>query len=137
MTSINTAVRFHGHLGPWLIIGLIMGRFGLKKIKAKKYFGLEIYVSIPNRKPISCLIDGLQLSSGCTLGKGNIKVIPSNKIKVKFRNLKNNKMVLLGLSNNIIDSLNVLKTHRDCENFARQIYSMRPNQVVEILGGTF
>ena len=74
MISLRQAIKFHGHLGPWLVVGLFMGSYGLKKIKAKKFFGLKIIAKMPNKRPMSCLIDGLQLSSGCTLGKVNIKV---------------------------------------------------------------
>src|SRR3989338_8889449 len=113
MISLNYATKFHGHLGPWLVIGLIMGEFGLKKVKANKYFGLKVNADIPNRKPISCLIDGLQLSSGCTLGKGNIKIVPSKRIKVKFSNKKNKKTISLGIKDNIIARLGKVKTHED------------------------
>ncbi|MFH1655945.1 MAG: formylmethanofuran dehydrogenase subunit E family protein [Candidatus Omnitrophota bacterium] len=135
MTSLNQALRFHGHLGPWLVLGLFMGEYGLKKINAKKFFGLEIKAKIPNRKPISCLVDGLQLSSGCTLGKGNIRTISNKEINVEFINKKNKKSITLGINNSILKKLNELKTHRDSIRFAKQIFRMRPDAVIKILRG--
>ena len=114
-----------------------VGKYGLNKIKAKKYFGLKIDVDIPNRKPISCFVDGLQLSSGCTLGKGNIRITPSKKIRVRFHNLKNKKSVSLGMEDTIINNLKKIKTHKESELFARRIYHMKPNRIVKILGGSF
>lgn len=133
MTSLKSAIKFHGHLGPWLVIGLCMGSFALKKIKAKRYFGLSVIVRIPNRKPISCLIDGLQLSTGCTLGKGNIRVIQDRKIKVTFINKKNEKMIALGLNHGILERLNELKTHIDCHDFAKHIYRTKAERIIRII----
>ncbi|MBM3251284.1 MAG: hypothetical protein FJZ11_00680 [Candidatus Omnitrophica bacterium] len=135
MISLNSAIKFHGHLGPWLVIGLFMGDYGLRKIKAKRYFGAQIAVSIPNKKPFSCLIDGLQLSSGCTLGKGNIRVISAKQVKLRFTNKRTKKKIVLGIKNNILNKLLKLKTHNDSVKFAKQIYKMKPNSVVKILEG--
>jgi hypothetical protein len=41
---------------------------------ASKDFDLAAHVHSPLEPPPSCLIDGVQLGSGCTLGKGNIRV---------------------------------------------------------------
>ena len=41
MISLKEAEKFHGHLGPWLVLGLLIGDAALKKLKAEKYFGLE------------------------------------------------------------------------------------------------
>jgi len=133
--NLNSAIKFHGHLGPWLVIGLFMGSYGLKKVRAKKYFGLKIDAKIPRRKPISCLIDGLQVSSGCTLGKGNIRVIPNRNINISFTNSENNRRIILGINTSILNKLKQLKTHRDSEEFARRISHMKPRSVIKILGG--
>ncbi len=71
---------FHGHLGPNLIAGYRMGLIARsenpRKISAKVYCG-----SVP---PDSCLIDGIQLSSCCTMGKGNIEVVGEGEFKAEF-----------------------------------------------------
>jgi len=89
--TLKEAVKFHGHLGPWLVLGVLMGEYALKKIGAEKYFNLYIKASGVNEKPRSCLIDGLQLSTGATYGKGNIQKVKGNRIGVIFHSLKNNK----------------------------------------------
>ena len=65
---------FHGHLGPYVVIGYRMGRLALEDLDSEGHFGLSAQVHSPVKTPRSCLIDGIQLGSGCTLGKGNIKV---------------------------------------------------------------
>ena len=86
--ALQQAINFHGHLGPYLVLGLKMGQVALKKIKAKKYFGINVSVGGVNCKPKSCLIDGLQLATGATFGKGNIRKAGGITIEVVITNIK-------------------------------------------------
>ena len=133
MISLKSAIKFHGHLGPWLVIGLCLGDYALKKIKAKRYFGLSVIARIPNHKPISCLIDGLQLSTGCTLGKDNIRIINDRKIRVNFINKKNKKNIALGINYGILERLSKLKSHDDSESLAKHLYRTDPEHIVKII----
>jgi len=65
---------FHGHLGPYLVLGYRMGRFALRELDSAGHFGLSVVVHSKLEPPASCLIDGVQLGSGCTLGKRNIEI---------------------------------------------------------------
>ena len=65
--------EFHGHLGVYSIVGAKMG------IKAREIFGvgpdqLEVVSYAGTRPPYSCLNDGIQVSTGATLGQGTISV---------------------------------------------------------------
>ncbi|MFC2137072.1 formylmethanofuran dehydrogenase subunit E family protein [Bacteroidota bacterium] len=71
--------EFHGHLGIYSLIGAKMG------IKAREILfapidRLEVISFAGNRPPISCFTDGLQVSTGATLGQGTITV-SSEQIK--------------------------------------------------------
>ncbi|PIQ89993.1 MAG: hypothetical protein COV72_00330 [Candidatus Omnitrophica bacterium CG11_big_fil_rev_8_21_14_0_20_42_13] len=129
MISLNTAVKFHGHLGPWLVLGLLMGEYGIKKIKAAKYFGLSIEVSGLHSKPRSCMIDGLQLSTGCTMGKGNIKILKSKVIFANFINAKNGKKIRVSLKNEIFNKINFTDGHSACETLAKKLYKNKPDNL--------
>jgi inosine-uridine nucleoside N-ribohydrolase len=65
---------FHGHLGPYVVIGYRMGELALDRLQSGGHFGISAEVHTPLDPPCSCLIDGVQIGSGCTMGKGNIKV---------------------------------------------------------------
>jgi len=65
---------FHGHLGPYVVLGYRMGRIALEISGSDGYFDISAEVHSPVNPPKSCLIDGVQLGSGCTLGKRNITV---------------------------------------------------------------
>ncbi len=121
-SGLNTAVRFHGHLGPYLVLGMLAGECALKKLGCKKYFGLEVTVFGANQRPQSCLIDGLQLSTGATYGKGNIHKRSAKNIKIVIFDRKKNKQIILGLKKHLIKRLCALKDHRDAEILARALF---------------
>ncbi|MGB9797993.1 MAG: FmdE family protein [bacterium] len=78
--DLEKAKEFHGHLGPFLVLGLRMGEVALARLGGDKYFGLKATVFSPIEPPERCLADGVQLSTGCTFGKGNIELIPSRRL---------------------------------------------------------
>ena len=132
MISLNRAKEFHGHVGPYLILGVLMGEWGLKKLKVKKYFSLKVKVRGVARKPKSCLVDGLQLSTGATYGKGNIQKLNGRNISVVFYNLLNKRRIKISLKNNLVKRLNLLKGHKESEVFARKIYKSKPDKLFNI-----
>ncbi|NLG80004.1 MAG: formylmethanofuran dehydrogenase [Firmicutes bacterium] len=78
MNEVLGRIReFHGHLGPYVVIGYRMGLLALEQLRAKKYFGITVESFAGDIPPVSCMNDGLQLSTGCTFGKGNIRNIAS------------------------------------------------------------
>ena len=66
--------NFHGHVGPFVVLGYRMGRLALDETGSSGHFGISAEVHSVLEPPRSCLIDGVQLGSGCTLGKRNISV---------------------------------------------------------------
>ena len=63
--------ELHRHLGMWSIIGAKMG------IRAREILGvpfdeLEVVSLCGNKPPFSCMNDGVQVSTGATLGRGTI-----------------------------------------------------------------
>lgn len=71
---------FHGHLGPYAVTGFIIGKLAKKSFRKID----KIIVFNPLKTPQSCLIDGLQLSSGCTVGRNSINLNKSKNIKIKI-----------------------------------------------------
>jgi pyrimidine-specific ribonucleoside hydrolase len=65
--------EFHGHLGVFSIVGAKMG------MRARDFFGigtdlLNVVSFAGTKPPFSCMNDGIQVSTGATLGQGTIKV---------------------------------------------------------------
>lgn len=120
--TLSEAEKFHGHLGPYLVLGILAGELALKKFKADKYFGLEVKVYGANRKPRSCLIDGLQLSTGATYGKGNINKFNGPLIKIELKSDSGLKKLTIEFKDTLIKKLAKANTHRDAELLARKLY---------------
>jgi formylmethanofuran dehydrogenase subunit E len=90
------AVQLHGHLGPMLSFGARMGMAALQAVDAKGYFDVEIACEGPFVKPpASCFLDGIQISTGATLGKQNLKWTESAKIIVHVKNTRTGKTATL------------------------------------------
>lgn len=85
--------RFHGHLGPWVVFGWRVGDWAVGHLNAQRYFGVRVEVACPSSPPVSCLIDGLQVSTGATTGKANLIVKPAKQIEIYIRNTKTEKSV--------------------------------------------
>jgi len=81
---LDKAIDFHGHGGPFMVVGLRMGLMALEKLDAHGYFDLSCRAMLHWGPPDSCVIDGIQISSGCTMGKHNIKVEDHDGIAVEF-----------------------------------------------------
>jgi len=122
MITLKEAEKFHGHLGPYLVLGLLAGKLALRELGAKKYFGLDVKVYGANKKPKSCLIDGLQLSTGATYGKGNIVKFNGSMIKLEFYNRSNHKKAVIKFRNGLIEKLNAARTHKDSELLAKELF---------------
>jgi formylmethanofuran dehydrogenase subunit E len=132
--TLKEAINFHGHLGPYLILGILAGELALKKLRCKKYFGLKVMVWGANKKPKSCLIDGLQLSTGATYGKGNIIKLPGPLIKIEFTKRETGKKITVRFKNTLMRNLEEAKTHRDSELLAKKIYGLNPVALFNLEG---
>jgi len=80
---LKQAAAFHGHLGPWLVLGLKAGAHARRKLTASP-FELNARVFCPAGTPYTCFVDGVQFSSGCTMGKGNISHVRAKGCRVEF-----------------------------------------------------
>lgn len=82
--------ELHHHVGIYSVIGAKMG------IRAVNYFHttadhLQIYSDCGTNPPLSCMNDGIQAGSGCTLGNGKYHITNGNtfpRITVKYYNRK-------------------------------------------------
>ena len=95
--SYEEAIRFHGHDGPFLALGYKAGEYAVQKLKPDEMLDLVCVVETPGSKPYSCVTDGVQCSTPCTLGKGNLHFSPTEerKVKIAFRHRKKDEEIVL------------------------------------------
>jgi formylmethanofuran dehydrogenase subunit E len=67
---IKKAADLHGHLGPFLVIGVRMGSLAKKILNANAEENNEFRVTarLPLLTPFTCIIDGIQATTQCTVG---------------------------------------------------------------------
>jgi formylmethanofuran dehydrogenase subunit E len=73
---IRRGVEFHGHLGAFLVIGLRMGTLAKRHLKdeLKDRLSLRATLNVPFRVPFSCTIDGVQVTTCCTVGNRRLSL---------------------------------------------------------------
>ncbi|MCD6467225.1 MAG: formylmethanofuran dehydrogenase subunit E family protein [Methanomicrobia archaeon] len=125
MSILKRAAEFHGHLGPYLVLGLKMGVLAKNTLNADPF---EIRAEIHTEKitPRSCILDGIQFTSGCTLGKGNIDVMESDEIFGVF--YKDNSKILIKVKKEILEKIEKVS---DMEEYARILFEKKDEELFE------
>ena len=80
MTEWKAAVltnELHRHLGIYSLIGAKMG-VRAREILRAPFDTLKVVSYAGNKPPLSCMNDGLQVSTGASLGRGTIKIESRN-----------------------------------------------------------
>jgi len=96
--------EFHGHLGVFSIVGAKMG------IKARELFGvgpdmLEVTSYAGTKPPYSCLNDGIQVSTGATLGMGMIHLVSDTIAQASAVFTYKNRSVRISLKNEYLEQI--------------------------------
>ena len=124
------AIEFHGHLGPYLVLGLKAGLYA-NQIFGRDPMKTEALIKTNTSPPQSCFADGVQFSTGCTLGKGNISLKEGEGLLVTFK--KNNQKLTLKLKKGIIEEMNSLPSQEEAwENLAKDLYQREIKEIFEV-----
>lgn len=80
------AFEFHGHLCPFMPLGFRMGLMALEKmeLKREKDHTLHVICELGEGHPQTCIIDGIQVSTGATYGKTLIEKTFYGKLAAIF-----------------------------------------------------
>lgn len=128
------ACQFHGHLGPYLALGVRMGQYALRALNARKYFGIRVIAFCPPRPPASCLVDGLQVATGATYGKRNIEIIADENIVVQFVNTDTNESLQLQVPDTTIEQVRIWSCELGVEGAAHKVFA-NADALFEVVNG--
>ncbi len=129
--TLKQIEKFHGHLGPYVVIGYRMGIIANEKLGADP-FCKKVKVYTGTTPPVSCVIDGIQLSSSCTLGKGKMSVEDQNLAKAEFISEENKKVTII-LKPQIRTEIDTTITQENMIEYSEQIYAKSDEELFEIL----
>ncbi|NHZ87401.1 MAG: tRNA CCA-pyrophosphorylase [Planctomycetia bacterium] len=87
--------KFHGHKCPAMPMGLRAGAAALEALNVNRTgdSALLAILDLGEEHCATCFADGVQVITGCTLGKGNIKKTHKGKWAVTLIDKKNQKAV--------------------------------------------
>lgn len=134
-TIIEFARKLHGHVGPFLVIGLKMGAAAKKALNVSDADCtlLKAEVSVPLHPPYSCLLDGIQVSTTCTIGNQRLKIKYSKTIQATFRSEKDAKAVKITITKHFSEQLEQKqKQDKLDEAFAWELAELPENQLFNI-----
>ena len=67
--------RYHGHVGPWNVLGWRIGQAALREFKSQwGQHELEVVCYVPPQTPYTCLADGLSVGTGNSLGRLDLRL---------------------------------------------------------------
>jgi formylmethanofuran dehydrogenase subunit E len=130
---IENAAKLHGHLGPFLVIGVRMGDLAKRHLKVddKSSPRLEVSIKTPLSTPFSCVIDGIQASTSCTVGNRKLKIENSTKeIAACFRLQNSQRTTKLSVNPKIVETLiSEMSKGANTEHLAAKIAHMQEEQL--------
>jgi len=111
----------HGHIGPNVVLGYKMGRLALKLLGVDRFSLQKVVTRVGSTPPTSCAIDGIQLSCGASVGRGNLKICNASNYSATFISKEKGK-VIIKLSNEWKEKLKKL-TSEKLESLALEIWN--------------
>ncbi|MFH1126396.1 MAG: formylmethanofuran dehydrogenase subunit E family protein [Candidatus Altiarchaeota archaeon] len=116
-------------MGPYLVLGLKAGMLARERLEQSP-FKLNAKVTLKLEKPVSCFIDGLQVASGCTMGKRNITAVEGGGIKVEFKSEKSS--MTLKVKDDILEWIQSLSvTRKNEEQISREVFMKAYEELFE------
>ena len=136
---LRKAEDFHGHLGPFLVIGVRMGLVGVRELGVNKNDGLQVTAMTQPFIPFSCVIDGIQVATHCTIGNKKLRLKDSSRISASFKFL-DEKQVIVTVNPTMLERLKGKLLSKDisseeAQKLAENVASM-PEEELFIIEGS-
>jgi len=83
-TCLSRVLDYHGHLGPWAVIGYRVGERALRESGLHRSSkDLVIVHYCPEAVQYTCMLDGLHAATGASIGKLTLKheVVPAGQLR--------------------------------------------------------
>jgi formylmethanofuran dehydrogenase subunit E len=130
---LDRSIEFHGHGGPFMVVGLRMGMTALEMLDARGWFDLRCLARLRWEPPDSCVVDGIQISSGCTMGKHNIEVEERDGVAAEFA--KGERRLEMRLRAEVLESIRgvlALNSEEDVESLMSELMEAPRGELFQI-----
>ena len=129
---IKDSVKLHGHLGPFLVVGVRMAILARRTLNLDEEDDrLRVTVKVPLFTPFSCTIDGIQAATSCTVGNQKLLIEDSAKEMAACFRLRNSAESLrISVNQKVVEELiNRISEGIASEELARRVASMRDDEL--------
>jgi formylmethanofuran dehydrogenase subunit E len=129
--ELQKAKDFHSHLGPYLVIGLKMGQAIVGRLGGEP-FSIGITVFTGSKPPLSCVLDGLQLATPCTVGNGGITIREGGQAKVLA--VREGRELEISLKPAVGKEIQAINSTSGLEELAVRLWKLGESELLEISG---
>ena len=102
---------------------------------ARKHFSKKFYATVftGTEPPVSCLIDGVQFSSCCTWGKGNLAVKGGGKPVARFYD--GLRSLEMAPTETVQRKIDMVASYESGERLSLELYQMDDHELLQIREG--
>ena len=118
---LKKAEDMHGHLGPFLALGVRMSLVGIRNLEIKEGNPrLYAVAELEYKVPFSCMLDGIQTVTKCTVGNKRLIWKESKKFRATF-SLRDNGRVMVSVRPDLIAELRRRLEKKPSDAIVRQL----------------
>jgi formylmethanofuran dehydrogenase subunit E len=130
---LEKARDLHGHLGPFLVVGVRAGLRGLRELQTRKEsLDVSAKVRLKYTVPYSCILDGVQVATGCTIGNRRLTYENSPNPMIVFRNRAGRAVTVSILPQAIDELMRQLAKDAPAEEAAYKAAAMAEEELFEV-----
>ncbi len=120
--QLQLAADLHGHFGPFLALGVRMGLYALRKLGVRKG-DTEMHATVMLRyaTPVSCILDGVQSSTQCTVGNTRLAWRNSEDAGAIFQLERSKRQVEVWVKPSVLQELRLRLEAKSSDEETRQI----------------
>ncbi len=133
-TSLSRVLDYHGHLGPWAVIGYRVGKRALKESGLHRSTkDLVVVHYCPEAVQYTCMLDGLHAATGASIGKLTLKheIVPAEQLHTIVIDRAHGKQYQFTISPDLVSAiLNLDHDHQISE--ARRVAGLPDDKLFQV-----
>jgi formylmethanofuran dehydrogenase subunit E len=107
-TLLKAAMDLHGHFGPFLTLGVRIGLVGIRELEVKEGdTQLHVTVMLEYALPFSCILDGVQTATKCTVGNKRLTWRESKEIGAIFELQNSGRQIEVSVNSDMVQELSL------------------------------
>jgi formylmethanofuran dehydrogenase subunit E len=130
---LEKARDLHGHLGPFLVVGVRAGLRGLRELQTRKEnLDVSATAQLTYSVPYSCILDGIQVATGCTIGNKRLRFENSSNPMILFHDRGGRAVAVSILPEAIDELMRQLAKDAPAEEAAYKAAAMAEEELFEV-----